>query len=154
MELNRITKLKDELGLWRETYEEIREVIVNYFDNLFRASSTNDQLSDRDEVHRVTDEQNENLAAPVTDDEVKETVFTMHKEKAPGLEGLNPTFFQAYWDIVGRDVIMFCRKFFETGGLPRGVNSTLICLIPKDKYPKQITDLRPISLCNVLMVYY
>lgn len=48
---------------------------MNYFDNLFRASSTNVQLSDRDKVHRVTDERNENLVAPVTDDEVKEAVF-------------------------------------------------------------------------------
>lgn len=138
-------------GIWKETDEEIREVIVNYFDNLFCASPTNGQLSDRERVQRVTAKQNENLVAPVTNEEVKRAAFTMHKEKAPGLDGLNPGFFQAYWHIVGGDVIMFCRNFFETRELLRGVNNTLICLITKVKHPKQMTDLRTISLCNVLM---
>lgn len=35
--------------------------------------------------------------------------------------------------------------------LPEKVNSTLVCLIPKVKHLKQVSDLRPISLCNVLM---
>ncbi|XP_074377752.1 uncharacterized protein LOC141719274 [Apium graveolens] len=80
-----------------------------------------------------------------------EGIQKYNQEKAPGLDGLNPAFFQMYWSIVGGDVIEFCRKFFDTGELPRGVNSTLVCLIPKVKHPKQMMDLRPISLCNVLM---
>lgn len=33
---------------------------------------------------------------PVTSDEVKCDVFTMHPDKSPGFDGLNPDFFQAY----------------------------------------------------------
>lgn len=32
-----------------------------------------------------------------------------------------------------------------------GINQTLVCLIPKNKQPRKMTDLRPVSLCNVLM---
>ncbi|KAL8154887.1 hypothetical protein AgCh_000296 [Apium graveolens] len=39
----------------------------------------------------------------------------------------------------------------ENGELPSGLNRTLVCLIPKVKHPKKVADLRPISLCNVLM---
>lgn len=45
----------------------------------------------------------------------------------------------------------FCRKFIDTGELPEGMNRTLVCLIPKFKMPQIMTELRPISLCNVLL---
>ena len=33
---------------------------------------------------------------------------------------------------------------------PDGWNDTIIALIPKTKKPESVTDLRPISLCNVV----
>lgn len=39
----------------------------------------------------------------------------------------------------------------STGELPRGMNKTLVCLIPKVKDPESMNQLRPISLCNVLV---
>lgn len=88
---------------------------------------------------------------PVTEKEVKDAMFSMAPEKSLGVDGLNPTFFQIYWSIVGNDVVNFCSTFLETGVLPNNVNKTLVCLIPKVKHLKQVSDLRPISLCNVLM---
>lgn len=35
--------------------------------------------------------------------------------------------------------------------MPLELNHTLVCLIPKVKKPQQMTELRPISLCNVLV---
>lgn len=91
------------------------------------------------------------LVMPIVEEEVKNDVFAMHLDKSPGIDGLNPGFYQAYWEIVGGDVTEFCIRFFETGELPDDVNRTLVCLIPKVKHPKKVVDLRPISLCNVLM---
>lgn len=82
---------------------------------------------------------------------MKVAVFDMHPEKSPGFDGLNPCFFQTYWNMVRKDVVEFCRQYFEHGRLPDEVNRALVCLIPKVKYPKQVADLRPISLCNVIM---
>lgn len=48
-------------------------------------------------------------------------------------------------------MIIFCHKFSDTRELPENVNHTLVNLILKDKQPKQVSDLTPISLCNVIM---
>lgn len=82
---------------------------------------------------------------------MKMAIFAMYLEKSSGIDGFNPAFFQAYWDIVREDVVAFCRNFMETGVVLEGLNRTLVCLIPKVKKPKCMSDLRPISLCNVLM---
>lgn len=53
--------------------------------------------------------------------------------------------------MVGEDVVRCCQKFMDTRELPHVANKTVVCLIPKVKVPQRLTDLRPISLCNVLI---
>lgn len=48
-------------------------------------------------------------------------------------------------------MILMVRDFFREGVLPSGLNDTNVVLIPKKKSPCDIGDLRPISLCNVLV---
>ncbi|XP_074374181.1 uncharacterized protein LOC141714567 [Apium graveolens] len=72
-------------------------------------------------------------------------------EKAPGYDGPNPGYYQAYWSIVQADVVKFYRNFFNTGVMEEDINRTMACLIPKVKQPQYMTKLRPISLCNVLI---
>lgn len=76
--------------------EEIQEVVVTYFNNLFKSTGEHDRLTDREIVNQVTVEENEALVSPVTIEEVKEAVFAMHPDKSPGLDGLNPAFFQTF----------------------------------------------------------
>lgn len=147
---NQLNKLKDRNGVWQEKGEDIRGIIIDYFEELFQAQPAAGGLSRNEILNQVTDEQNATLMLPITYEEVKAAVFSMYPEKSPGYDGLNPGFYQAYWNIVGTDVVKFCEEFFATGDLLAGVNRTLVCLIPKKKQPQQMTDLRPISLCNVL----
>ena len=65
-------------------------------------------------------------------------------------DGMNPGFFQSYWDIVGEDVTTACLNYLNNRSLPEELNTTSIVLIPKKANPKKISDLRPIALCNVL----
>lgn len=75
----------------------------------------------------------------------------MHPEKAPGYDGLNPAFYQAFWSVIEKDVVRFCQDFFDTGELASEFNRTMVCLIPKVKQPEHMSDLRLISLCTVLV---
>lgn len=58
-------------------------------------------------------------------------------------------FFPKYWDVVGPDITNAIRSFMHLGKLLKGMNHTHIVLILKVKSPVNMTQLRPISLCNV-----
>lgn len=99
---------------------------------------------------RITDEQNDFLLEPYTADEIKAAVFSMHPNKSPGPDGMNPAFFQRFWSIVRIDVTGACLQILESCTMPACLNDTVIVLIPKKNVPEKVTDLPPISLCNVL----
>lgn len=46
---------------------------------------------------------------------------------------------------------IFCLQCLNSCHLPDNINETLIVLIPKVEKPDRISDLRPISLCNVVV---
>ncbi|CAM8877661.1 unnamed protein product [Rhodiola kirilowii] len=94
---------------------------------------------------------NEMLIAPFTEAEVRRALFQMHPTKAPGLDGLSALFYQSNWEIVGGDVVKEVLKCLNEGILNSAVNETLIVLIPKVHKVERVEDLRPISLCNVIM---
>lgn len=55
---------------------------------------------------------------------------------------------------MGNDVVGTVRSFFASGRLLKEVCYTHMVLIPKVKEPQDMSQLRPISLCNVLYKIY
>lgn len=98
----------------------------------------------------VTEEQNSELGNEVTEEEVKRALFHMYPDKSLGPDGMTPGFYQKFWHIVGGDIVNIVKQFFSTGHINNHLRGTNIALIPKKKNPTNMTDLRPISLCNVV----
>lgn len=92
---------------------------------------------------------NQQLTAPVTEEEIFKALSQMNVDKAPGPDGLNAGFFKYYWPTIKSGVIKFVQHFFQTGYLNPEMNHTYICLVPKIESPTQVKDFRPISLCNI-----
>ncbi|XP_074304260.1 uncharacterized protein LOC141638972 [Silene latifolia] len=87
---------------------------------------------------------------PVTSEEVKNSIFSIPKDKSPCPDGYTSQFFRDAWDVIGTDVCAAVINFFETGKLLVQLNATIITLIPKLDRPTSVKHFRPISCCNVL----
>ncbi|GKA82383.1 hypothetical protein Tco_0789131 [Tanacetum coccineum] len=72
-----------------------------------------------------------NKVIKVTDTEIKNAIFDIGDSKAPGPDGYTSTFFKKAWKIVGKDVCLAIKEFFNTEKLLGEVNATLISLVPK-----------------------
>lgn len=90
------------------------------------------------------------LVQPIEGDEIKDVLFSMLSNKAPGPYGFLMEFYKAAWPLIGRDFIVAIQSFFLYGFLPRSINATLLSLIPKTTTAERMTDFRPIACCNVI----
>ncbi|KAK4385543.1 hypothetical protein Sango_2678300 [Sesamum angolense] len=75
---NNISKLKDDIGTWKESESDIQEVLLQYFLNIF--ASTQPGTNDLNEIlsvvqPRVTTYTNLSLVEPFTIAEVKQAIF-------------------------------------------------------------------------------
>ncbi|KAJ9563335.1 hypothetical protein OSB04_008495 [Centaurea solstitialis] len=90
------------------------------------------------------------MIRPIMDCEIRDAMFQIGKDKAPGSDGFTSHFFRAAWDVVGRDITVAIHNFFYRGHLAKELNHTLICLLPKTPNANSVSDYRPISCCSVL----
>ncbi|WZY68165.1 hypothetical protein YC2023_000405 [Brassica napus] len=130
--------------------DDIARAIVQYYDSLFTSVAGNRTIIVNEALQRkVTDEENEKLISKPSAQEIREAVFSIHADKAPGPDGFSASFFHSNWNIVGPDLITEVQKFFETGVFPPRANEINVRLIPKILNPQVVADYRPIALCNV-----
>ena len=85
---------------------------------------------------KVSDEDNELLTHPFTKEEFKEAIFSMHPDKSSGPNGLNPAFFQRFWNEIHSDVYSSAFFWLDSSSLPPELNATNIVLAPKGDNPK------------------
>ncbi|XP_019190614.1 PREDICTED: uncharacterized protein LOC109185072 [Ipomoea nil] len=137
-------------GDWVEG-EAMRNVIYDNYKTIFTSDSPRDSGEFFGSIaSRVSQVQNELLLRPFDASEVKSALFSMFPDKAPGLDGMNPGFYQHFWDIVGGDVSTYIVNCLNTRSFPTCLNDTNIILIPKKKTPEMVSDYRPIALSNVV----
>jgi hypothetical protein len=149
--INRIKKLKKESGEVVEEEEAMKEVVTNYFINLFTSNAGMGMEAILDHIDsRVNPAMNELLCKEFTTKEVEEALESIGDLKAPGLDGMPSIFYKKCWDIVGEKITAEVLNVLNGGPMPEGWNDTSVVLIPKVKNPESMNDLRPISLCNVV----
>ncbi|XP_048623608.1 uncharacterized protein LOC125592465 [Brassica napus] len=147
---NKITQLLDGDENVVEDEEGLVAIATSYFRQIFESSNPEEIEEALSEVSTtITGSINNDLAAPVTEWEVKLALFAMLPKKAPGPDGMTALFYQKFWDIVKEDLTHMVNQFLFHGEVANGLNDTNICLIPKTTRPNVMSQFRPISLCNV-----
>ncbi|KAJ9536466.1 hypothetical protein OSB04_un000347 [Centaurea solstitialis] len=99
---------------------------------------------------RLSIAESNHMIRQIQDLEIRDAMFGIGNDKAPGSDGFSSKFFKASWDIVGKDVLLAIHNFFYCGHLAKELNHTLICILPKAPNATLVTEFRPIACCSVL----
>jgi hypothetical protein len=147
---NTISNLRREDGEVVTTQQQLCGVATNYFEHLFENGGTASSAGLEHISHVVNSEDNNMLLAPFHIAEFKKALFSMHSDKAPGPDGLNPAFYKRFWHLCEVELYHAATTWLNNGSFPLQIMDTTIVLIPKKDNPETMRDLRPISLCNVI----
>ena len=149
----RISVIENSAGIPVYEDDKIVEVISSYFQDIF--TSSNPDPSDiiiRALTPCISEAMNNSLTGLPSPLEIKEALFAIHPDKAPGPDGFSASFFQTNWDLVKPALVHEIRGFFSSGCLPDKINATHVRLIPKIHAPKSVADYRLIALCNIYYI--
>ena len=98
---------------------------------------------------RINNEEAENLLKEFSEKEIKNAVFSMEHNKAPGPDGFNIEFYQHFWYLIKDDLNKMFNDFHRGQLNIARLNYGIVTLVPKCKDARQIQKFRPICLLNV-----
>ncbi|KAK9714638.1 hypothetical protein RND81_06G108500 [Saponaria officinalis] len=145
---NTIGAIEDMSGQLCSGHEEVSKAFLEFYTQLL--GSTEDvsclpaDIFSANTLHHC-----DHLTAAVTPHEIQAALFSIDKNKSPGVDGYSSGFFRDAWAVIGYDFTAAVQEFFQKSTMPRAANSTLIALIPKSDAPKSVSDFRPISCYTV-----
>ena len=80
----------------------------------------------------ITEEENDILVAPFSEEEIREAIFGSYADGAPGPDGFPFLFYQKFWTVIKYDFMKLVRKF-ESGDLDiNRLNYVILTLLPKE----------------------
>ena len=110
-----------------------------------------DQISD---IPQVSPEENNVLISEFTESEVRDTVFQMEHNKAPGPDGFPAEFYQVFWNVIKNDLMALFSDFHREDLNLYSLNFGIITLIPKIQDATKIQQYRPICVLNVSFKFF
>ena len=151
---NHIHFLMEDSGGKIENQGDIEDHCVDYFSGLLGEPASTQQFgqSDLDLLFdfSCTEEDRLGFCKDFTVHKVKDTFFSLSRNKASGPDGYSSEFFKAAWSIIGLEVSQAVWEFFSLGCLLKQWNATTLVLIPKITNAFLTSDFRPISCLNTV----
>ncbi|KAH9725610.1 putative ribonuclease H protein [Citrus sinensis] len=99
---NRITTIQNANGEWIVDNEIIKQHATAFFSTLYTSETLDFRPYPVRGCFPILDAAlTHGLMAPIEDNEIRQTIFSMKPLKAPGVDGLHAIFYQSQWHIVG-----------------------------------------------------
>ena len=98
--------------------------------------------------NKITEQQNGELEKEVTELEIREAIWSMHPEKAPGPDGFTIAFYKNHWITIKKDLVRMIKNVFKKHKVGENTKASHLARIPKEPNPISFDRYRPISLCN------
>ena len=148
---NFIAAIRKSDGSFTSSQAQIAEEFLGFYRNLLGTCCSTDCINPSiiSSGPLLSAAHAEALIRSVSHQEIKDALFDIGDEKAPGPDGFSASFFKKAWNTVGD---LFCQavfEFFRSGKLLKQINHAVIVLIPKSAHADSVGDFRPIACCNV-----
>ena len=130
----------------------LRAISLSFIRTFFGSPDVSEITLEEDRIQdipQVTQEDNELLTSEFTESEVKNIVFQMEHNKAPGPDGFPAEFYQVFWEIIKDDLMALFMDFHKEDLNLFSLNFGIITLIPKVQEATRIQQYRPICVLNV-----
>lgn len=126
-------------------------MVNNYFKKVYTAEPIEREgTTIQTAFPTLLEDNQQHILKPFIEQGIKIFAFGMTPQKASGPDDYHLSFFQQSLELTGIGVCDFAIQFFLTGQPLEGTNDTLSVLIPKVQSPEKVSQLRPISFCNVI----
>ncbi|XP_026459210.1 uncharacterized protein LOC113359853 [Papaver somniferum] len=129
---NTISELVDAGGVTITDYDQLRDHAVQYYEDKFNGQELDMEENLFDFEHpSISAEQSLDMDEIPTPEEIKQVVFEIGSDSAPGPDGFSGCFYRHCWGIIQDDLtksIIYC---WNSGHIPNSVNSSLIILLAK-----------------------
>ena len=134
------------------TQSEVLQEVVNFYQNLYTSKHVKeDDLNNYFEnvhVPFLSEKDKEMCEGKLTPFECKKAVFSMAKNKSPGLDGLPLEFYQVFWADIECILVNALNENFAKGVMSRSQKCGIISLIHKKDDEEDLKNWRPITLLN------
>jgi len=80
--------------------------------------------------------------------EIKNVIFNLNDNSAPGPDGFGGVFYHSCWEIIGTDACNVVQQFFKQNWVLPRMNSSVVSLISKIQGAKSIKDYMPIVVAK------
>ena len=150
-----IRNLKRADGTLTEDPIEMCHIATEWFKQLLTAENLSSDMVDCRQTlwaqisRWVSTTLHAQLLQPFTIEELASALQDLPQHSCPGIDGLTPSFFLQYWDLIKEGLQQAFQMAFDSGHLPEAWGVGLIFLIPKgDLALDDISQWRPITILN------
>lgn len=147
-----ISQLKNNVGETKQTTEDMKEIAVDFYTDLFSRKKINDKMTKKllnNVTKKLTPGEKNSMDREITLEELEKAVMKLQRGKSPGPDGIPVDFYQRFWSHIHplyKDYI----NAIKTTTFPAQKNISITTLIYKDKGEKVLLkNYRPIALMNV-----